>query len=302
MSDVPHHPETLYQCNGVTLACDSFGDKSHPPVLLVMGLATQLIHWDEQFCRQLAAQGYWVIRFDNRDIGKSEHLHHLKLPNLIKLAGKHFFNTQFTPPYSLQDMADDAIALMDTLRIPKAHVVGVSMGGMISQLIAIHYPERVQSLTSIMSAPGDKKLLKPTPRMSLFMMKPPPANRTQHIAHTINMWRLLHGKHYPFEEERVHRIVTTSLKRGFSPKGVMRQLSAIVSAEDRTQKLTQLKLPSLIFHGENDPLVPVANGIAMAQSIPGAKLTIVKGMGHTIPTPVWPQIVDEFQNMVGGMR
>lgn len=301
MSEVAYHPESLYQCNGVNIACDSFGDKTHPAVLLVMGLATQLIHWDEQFCQELAAQGYWVIRFDNRDIGQSQHLHHLKLPNLIRLAGKHYFNTKFDAPYSLLDMANDALGLLDALHIQQAHIVGVSMGGMIAQLIAIHYPERALSLTTIMSAPGDKKLLKPTPRMSLFMMKPPPSNRKQHIAHTINMWRLLHGKHYPFEEERVHQIVNMGLKRGFSPKGVMRQLSAIISAEDRTPKLKSLKMPALVFHGEKDPLVPVANGIAMAQSIPGAKLKIVQGMGHTIPTTIWPQIIDEFQGMLGGI-
>ncbi|MCY7296160.1 alpha/beta fold hydrolase [Alteromonas sp. a30] len=298
MPAVPYHSEKVYDCNGIQLACDSFGDPENPVILLIMGLATQLIHWDEPFCEQLAAEGYWVIRFDNRDIGHSQCLHHLGLPNFFKLAGNHYFNTHFNAPYSLQDMANDSVHLLDALGVEKAHIIGASMGGMIAQLVAIHHPERVLSLTSIMSATGDKKLMRPTTKMSLFMMRPPPREANRHIAHTMKMWRILHGKDYPFEEERVRNIVTTSLKRGFYPSGVMRQLSAIISAKDRSPLLKNLSIPTLIFHGEKDPLVPVANGLATAAAIPGATLKIIKGMGHTIPNVVWQQLISDVLKLI----
>lgn len=172
MNSVAYHPEQRYSCNGISIAADSFGDKQNPPVLLIMGLATQLIHWDEAFCRQLAAAGYWVIRFDNRDIGGSDHLKHLRSPNLLQLAGKHYFNAHFKTPYGLIDMANDSIGLMDALNISAAHVIGVSMGGMIAQTMAIHYPERVLTLTSIMSGTGNKKLLKPDPKVAFTVLRP----------------------------------------------------------------------------------------------------------------------------------
>lgn len=298
MNSVIYHPEQRYLCREISIAADSFGDKSNPPVLLIMGLATQLVHWDEGFCRQLAAQGYWVIRFDNRDIGRSDHLSHLKSPNLLKLAGKHYFNTPFVPAYSLEDMANDAVALLDTLKVKAAHVIGVSMGGMIAQLLAIHHPEKVLSLTSIMSGTGNKKLMRPNPKVTFTVMRPPPRNRSQHVGQAMNMWRVLHGDHFPFEEERTHNVIVNALQRGFSARGVMRQFSAIVAAEDRAPKLQNIEVPSLIVHGDADPLVPVANGIATAQSIPDAKLQIIKGMGHTIPTTVWPELIDNFEELV----
>ena len=200
--------------------------------------------------------------------------------------------------YQLDDMAKDAIALLDALSIQSAHVVGISMGGMIAQLMAIHHPERVLSLTSIMSSPGNKKFMKPKLRMAFTILKPMPKNRAQYLNQALNMWRVLHGKHFPFEQERIHKMVIAALQRGVTRDGIMRQLSAIVIAKDRTPLLQKLQTPSLIIHGDADPLVPVINGIKTAEAIPNSELKIIKGMGHTIPRSVWEELIEGFQKMV----
>ncbi|UAA40713.1 alpha/beta hydrolase [Paraneptunicella aestuarii] len=294
MSDVIYHPEQRFQCNGLHIAADSFGDKRNPPVLLIMGLATQLVHWDEAFCRKLAAQGYWVIRFDNRDIGRSDYLHSKPTPGLLNMATHHYFKAPINAPYLLDDMANDAVALLDSLNIPAAHIIGVSMGGMIAQIMAIQHPDRVLSLTSIMSSPGDKKLMKPKLKVAFTVLRPRSKSQEQYIKQALAMWKVLHGKHFPFEEERMRNMILTALQRGVSASGIMRQLGAIMVAPDRTPQLQQLDIPSLVVHGDADPLVPVINGIKTAEAIPDSELKIIKGMGHTIPVSIWDELIDSF--------
>lgn len=295
MSDVIYHPEQRFQCNGLHIASDSFGDKRNPPILLIMGLATQLVHWDETFCRKLAAQGYWVIRFDNRDIGRSDHLNNIPAPSLINMTTHHYFKAPLNTPYQLDDMANDAVALLDCLNIQAAHVIGVSMGGMIAQLMAIQHPDRVLSLTSIMSSPGDKKLMKPKLKVAFTVLRPMPKSRGQYIDQALSMWKVLHGKHFTFEEERMRNMIVAALQRGVTAPGIMRQLGAIMVAPDRTPQLQQLTIPSLVVHGDADPLVPVINGIKTAEAIPDSELKIIKGMGHTIPESIWDELIDSFK-------
>lgn len=294
LSDVPYHPEQRFACNGIYLAADSYGNPSHPAVLLIMGLATQLVYWDDDFCRLLASKGFWVVRFDNRDIGNSDALSHLPSPNLLRIATKHYLNIDFTPAYPLKALADDAIALLNALSIKSAHVFGVSMGGMVAQLMAIHYPDRVLSLTSIMSGTGDKSLLRPSGKVIWQIFRPFPSNRESVLRQSVQMWRVLHGDHFPFEHERIYNMLSKALQRGLRPAGVMRQFGAIMTAEDRAPQLQKLNLPCLVIHGDADPLVSVANGYATARAIPGAQLRIIKGMGHTIPVSIQDELIHHF--------
>jgi len=295
LSDVPYHPEQRFACNGIHLAADSYGDPKNPAVLLIMGLATQLVYWDDDFCRLLASKGFWVVRFDNRDIGNSDLLTHLPPPNLLRIATKHYFNIDFKPAYPLKALADDAVALLDALSIKSAHVFGVSMGGMVAQLMAIHYPERVLSLTSMMSGTGDKSMLRPSTKVIWQLFRPFPSNQQLMLQQSIEMWRVLHGENFPFEHDRIHNMISKALQRGFSPSGVMRQFGAIMTAEDRAPLLQKLNLPSLVIHGDADPLVSVANGYATADVIPDAQLNIIKGMGHTIPISIWDDLIHHFR-------
>lgn len=297
MSDVQYHPEKRYSCNGIEINADSFGDPTKPPVVLIMGLATQLIHWDEEFCKSLAKRGFWVVRFDNRDIGKSTILKGAKAPNFWQLLSNRFFKSPLPVPYKLMDMAKDVIGLMDALEIEKAHIVGVSMGGMIAQLLAIHYPLRVKTLTSIMSGTGNKKLMQPRLGISLKVLNRSPANPEEHIEQGLGMWRLLHGNSYPFEHERIRNTISKALQRGYYPGGVFRQISAIADADERTEHLRKVNIPSLVIHGDQDPLVRLPNGLLTAESIPNSKLKVIKGMGHTLPRETWGPIIADIEEL-----
>lgn len=292
-------PEALVDVNGISLCYDTFGDPRHPPILLVMGLATQLIHWDDRFCRQLAEQGYWVIRFDNRDIGRSTHLTGLPVPGLTAMMMGHWLGRLPRPPYRLTDMAEDTLALMDALEIEAAHLVGVSMGGMICQCAALHSPHRVLSLTSIMSTTGDRSLPKPTTAMSLKLVRPMPKDEQGFVRQALDLWQTLHGDVYPFEQERISSLVWRARQRSFYPAGILRQLAAIMASPDRTAQLARLNLPALIVHGDQDPLVPLQCGIATAKAIPDARLDIIPGMGHTLPMDIWPRLITGITDIAG---
>ncbi|GAA0859088.1 alpha/beta hydrolase [Aliiglaciecola litoralis] len=290
----PTDNEKLAEVNGITLCYESFGDPKHPAMLLIMGLATQMIHWDERFCQKLADRGFWVIRFDNRDIGNSSKISHAKVPSLPSVFANQLFGRRLKVPYHLENMAEDALALLDFLNIDQCHVTGVSMGGMIAQCMAIIAPHRLLSLTSIMSTTGDPKLPKPKKSVVLKVMQPPPKEEQAYIQYALGLWKLLHQNHFEFDHQKVRSLLLKAKQRSYDPAGIWRQTCAILAAEDRTQKLTQLTMPCLVIHGDADPLVPVECGIATANAIPNATLKIFTGMGHTLPEPLWDEMIEQM--------
>ncbi len=278
--------------NGVSLCCDTFGDPSHPPLILIMGLGAQMISWDEDFCAALAARGLHIIRFDNRDIGKSTRLDAAGVPNTMALMAKAAIGLKPNVPYTLLDMARDTAGLMDALGIQRAHVAGASMGGGIAQEMAVHMPDRLLTLTSIMSSTGDPGLPPPTAEALSLLFAAAPKDREAYLAHHAKMLRILRGPH--FGEDIVPDVerAARNFERGLNPPGVARQLAAIFASGNRTPALTRVTTPTLVIHGDADPLIRVAGGRATAAAIIGAKLEILPGMGHTLPRALWPRIID----------
>ncbi|MEU7830709.1 MULTISPECIES: alpha/beta hydrolase [unclassified Nonomuraea] len=270
---------TLAAANGIEIAYETFGSPGGRPLLLIMGLGAQLIHWDDELCELLAEQGHHVVRFDNRDSGLSTHLHDEGVPTLGTSSS-----------YLLDDMADDAAGLMDVLGWPAAHVVGASMGGMIAQTLAIRHPERVLTLTSIMSTPGPD-VAPPTPEASAVLLAAPPTDRDAVLAQSLRTWAVIGSPGFDMDRERILRLSGQAYDRCFDPPGTTRQLAAIMASGDRTEQLGTLGIPALVIHGEADRLVPVAAGHATAAAIPGATLLTFPGMGHDLPRPLWPDIV-----------
>ncbi|MFX1255254.1 MAG: alpha/beta fold hydrolase [Promethearchaeota archaeon] len=296
MTPVKHSKEATVKANNIDIVYDTFGEPSAPPLLLIIGLGTQMIRWDEAFCEQLAEQGYWVIRFDNRDMGLSTKFDEADVPDVMALMQALQQGETLEVPYTLLDMANDTIGFLDALKIETAHVIGISMGGMIAQTIAIHYPERVRTLTSIMSATGSPEfLLPPDPEAIAILTTPPPVDREENIENTVQMWRLLNGPKFPFDETYFREYAARAYDRNFYPAGTARQLAAILAAESRKEELKRVKVPTLVIHGNADPLVPVEGGIDTAEAIPGAELKIIEGMGHSIPVEVAPQIIEAIK-------
>lgn len=296
--EVQHSPEQQISANGLLINFDSFGDKKNPPMILIMGLATQMIFWDEAFCRTLASHGFWVIRFDNRDIGKSTWLKQARVPGPMAFLMNVLFSKKLKSSYQLADLARDTLGLMDALDIAKAHIVGASMGGMIAQIIAIDAPHRILSLSSIMSTTGNRSLPRASNKTALQLLARPAMEKNAYVQQATAIWQILHGPHYPFERERIAKLLTHSRERGFNPAGISRQFAAILSSPDRTAVLKQLTLPTLVIHGDADPLVPVECGVATAKAIPGAKLKIYAGMGHTIPQELASDIIAEIIGLI----
>ncbi len=278
--------------NGIQLCYETFGDPANPPIVLIMGLAAQMIVWDDELCALLAARGFWVIRFDNRDIGMSTRFSKARTPGLAELTLAFATRIKFRVPYTLADMAADTIGLMDALGIRSAHIVGASMGGSIAHEVAILYPERVRSLTSIMSSTGDPKLPGPTLRARARLAKKVPLDREGYVREYVATWHVLAGDHFPFNAERTARQGAASYDRGINPAGVARQLLAIIATGNRKKALRAVRAPTLVIHGTADPLVPDAGGRDTARTIPGARLLLIEGMGHSFPREVWPRIID----------
>jgi pimeloyl-ACP methyl ester carboxylesterase len=287
-----HQPPQIARANGIELCYEIFGDANAEPMFLIMGLGAQMIHWDDDFCRQLAARGFRVIRFDNRDIGKSSRLSGGKRLGPVELLKLRFLKIPVAAPYRLRDMAEDVIGLMDVLGIKSAHLVGASMGGMIAQEIAISFPARVRSLTSIMSTTGNPKDPPPTREAAAVLMAPPPATKEEYFARYAQTWKVLRAGSFPEDEARDRSRAELNFERGLNPAGVGRQLRAILASGSRKQRLASVKAPTLVIHGTVDPLVRPAAGMDTAASIPGAKLMMVEGMGHALPIRFWPQIID----------
>jgi pimeloyl-ACP methyl ester carboxylesterase len=280
--------ERLAPVNGIELAYQEVGDPEGEPLVLVMGLATQMIAWDEEFCAMLAERGFRVVRFDNRDIGRSTHLDGAHLPSRFELfLGRN-------PAYLLSDMAADTAGLMDHLGIESAHVVGVSMGGMIGQTLAIERPERVRSLVSMHSTTGSRRVGHPTLKVFGLMLSEAPRDREAFIERIRRTYALIGSPAYPTDEERLRRVAELSWERGHDPRGVLRQLHAISSSGDRTAALRRLDLPVTVIHGTRDTLIRISGGRATARAIPGARLRIFEGLGHDLPRELWPIFVDEI--------
>ena len=287
---ISHSPEQFAKANGIKLCYDRFGDRNALPLLLIMGLGAQMILWDDGFCSALAERGFFVIRFDNRDIGKSTKINGAA-PPLPKLLENALTGKPIEAPYSLRDMAADAIGLLDTLGVKRAHVVGASMGAAITQELAIHFPERLLSATCIMGSSGDPRLPPPTQEAMEVLMTASPTEKDAFLDRFLWTWRVLRGSAFPELEERERARALRIFERGLNPAGVARQLAAIFASGDRTKQLPDVRVPTLVIHGTADPLVPVEGGRAIAAGIPGAKLVEIQGMGHAIPEAVWPRVI-----------
>ena len=289
-SPVAVHPTA--RVGAIDLCYETFGDPSRPALLLIMGLGTQMIAWDDVFCRQLADRGYFVIRFDNRDIGKSTWLDHEDVPNPMALFAKAAIGLKPKVPYTLKDMAADSVGLLDHLGIARAHVVGASMGGMIGQEMAIDHADRMLSLTSIMSTTGDSKLPSAKPEATSLLLAKPAENEQQFLAFFKILMTTLRAGDYPEDEALDEARGRAAWKRGYHPAGSARQLAAIIASGNRTKALAGVTVPTLVIHGRPDPLVPVEGGIATANAIPGAKLLIIERMGHALPLSTWGEVID----------
>jgi pimeloyl-ACP methyl ester carboxylesterase len=274
----------------IELCYETFGDPAHPAILLIMGLGTQMLAWHEDFCTQLAERGFFVIRHDNRDIGRSTHLDQLPIPSLVQLATR-----DRNAPYTLADMAADSVGLLDHLGIERAHIVGASMGGMIAQTLAIRFPRRALSLTSVMSNTGDFWNGQPALTMYALLLRPGPRDREGFIQHGVDVFTKIGGSGYEPDIEDLRAIATMSYERGHDPRGSQRQLWAIVADRDRRPDLRRLRLPATVIHGAEDKLVRPSGGRATAKAIPGAKLVEVPGMGHGLPRGAWPVILDAIE-------
>jgi pimeloyl-ACP methyl ester carboxylesterase len=265
-------------------------------MLLIHGLGAQMILWEERFCELLAKRGYFVVRFDNRDIGKSSRLATQPF-DLMELMLARKPGERLSAPYLLADMAADAVGLLDHLRIAHAHIVGVSMGGMIAQEMAIDWPDRVASLTSIMSTTGDAKLPPPTPEAAAILMSPPARNADEYVVNYLRSARVIRGPYYPPDDAHETTLALRCAARGLSPDGGQRQLLAIIASGNRNATLPAVKAPTLVIHGDADPLIPFAAGEATARAIPGARLSVIERMGHALPEALWPRIVDDIASI-----
>jgi pimeloyl-ACP methyl ester carboxylesterase len=288
---MPHTPPQMARTNGIQLCYEIFGADDAEPMLLIMGLGAQMIHWDDDFCRELAGRGFRVIRFDNRDIGQSTKMTGGKKLSPLELLKLRFLKIPVEAPYKLSDMAKDVIGLMDTLGILSAHIVGASMGGMIAQEIAITYPQRVKTLTSIMSTTGNPKVPPPTREASAMLMAPPVTTHDEYIVRYAQTWKVLRAGSFPLDEAKDRERAERTFARGLNPAGVGRQLRAILASGSRKERLASVKAPTLVIHGTVDPLVRPEGGKDTAASIPGAKLVMIDGMGHALPISMWPQII-----------
>jgi pimeloyl-ACP methyl ester carboxylesterase len=280
-------PEQICRVGDIDIAYETFGDPEQPALLLVMGLATQMIAWHDDFCAELAGHGFHVIRFDNRDVGRSTAMRDLPAPTLRQLA----LRSKKAAGYTLSDMAGDAVGLLDHLGIQRAHVVGASMGGMIAQTIAIEHPDRVLSLCSIMSNTGARWSGQPKLATYRVLLGTPPKDRDKFIEHVLKTYRVIGSPGFDRDEDDLRDLAGRSYDRGRNPAGSGRQLAAITASGDRSSRLRSISAPTVVVHGTKDRLVNPSGGRATAKAIPGARLVRIEGMGHDLPRGAWPQII-----------
>jgi pimeloyl-ACP methyl ester carboxylesterase len=272
---------------GITLCYERFGDPSDPAILLVMGLATQMIAWHDDLCQEFVDRGFHVVRFDNRDVGRSTHLD-FRPPTTMQLVTRRFYRKQ----YRLGDMGEDTAGLIRELDLAPAHVVGASMGGMIAQTLAAEHPELVASLTSIMSSTGSRWFGRPAPSVYKYLLRPPPRDREAYIQRSIEIFGVVGSTDFERDEDYIRDRAGRSFDRGHSLAGGGRQLGAVLASGDRTKRLKQIRVPTLVLHGTADKLINPSGGRATARAIPGAKLKLIEGMGHDLPRGAWPQLID----------
>ncbi len=277
--------------NGIQIEYETFGDKSAPALLMIMGLGAQMIHWDERFCQQLAEKGHYVIRFDNRDIGLSTKFEDAGVPDVMAAYSAFLEGKEFESAYSLDDMADDAVGLLKALNIDKAHICGASMGGMIAQTVAYRHSAQTLSLVSIMSTTGDPELPQSTPEAITVLLTPAPEEREAYIDNNVQTWKVIGSPGFEFDEKKIRKTAALAFDRCFYPPGMARQTVAVGAHGNRKPALAGVTAPTLVIHGAADVLVPVEGGKDTAAAISGAELLIIDGMGHDFPEEAWPQIV-----------
>ena len=278
--------------NGIELACEVTGSGS--PLVLVMGIGAQLGHWPDGFVAALAARGFRVVRFDNRDAGESTWLDHLGRPDLARGIARALIGRPARAAYDLVDMADDTAALLDALGIDDAHVVGVSMGGMIGQTLALRHAARVRSLTSVMSSPGGVRNLLARPDVIAAILRPPGRTEDTFVASSLAFAARIGGRGFPLDREEMTLQARRAFRRGVHPAGFARQLMASLSHGDRSEALRFVRTPTLVVHGDDDPLIPWRAGAATARAIPDARLEIIAGMGHSLPSALWDVLGDQI--------
>jgi pimeloyl-ACP methyl ester carboxylesterase len=278
--------------NEIQIEYDTFGDSFFPALLLIAGNGAQTIFWDVEFCELLVKKGYFVIRFDNRDAGLSTKFEEAGIPDFPTAIKALMEGKPVDSAYSLDDMADDAVGLLNALGIERAHICGASMGGMIAQVIAYRHPKHVLSLTSIMSTTGNPDLPQGKPEALAAVLAPAPQEREAFVEHMMNVWRKIWSPGFPFEENRARTFIENSYDRSYYPQGAVRQNLALLANGDRRASLSKIAVPTLVIHGADDPLILVEGGKDTARVIPGASLLIINGMGHDMPKGGWAQIVD----------
>jgi pimeloyl-ACP methyl ester carboxylesterase len=285
-------PEQLCTVDGdIELCYETFGDPEAPAMLLTMGLATQMLGWHEDLCAAIADRGFHVIRFDNRDVGRSQRTEG-PVPTLLQLLRRD----KRAASYTLDDMAGDAAGLLDHLDVDAAHVVGASMGGMIAQTMAARRPDRVLSLVSVMSNTGARWSGQPSPLIWPVLVKAPPRDREGYIDHAVRVFSKIGSRGFERDEADLRRLAGMSFDRGLNPVAGARQLAAIIHSGDRTPLLRTITAPTLVIHGTDDPMVPPSGGRATARAIPGSRLLMIEGMGHDLPRAAWPQMLDAIEH------
>jgi pimeloyl-ACP methyl ester carboxylesterase len=278
----------------IRMVYQRFGNPAFTPVFLIMGAGAQMINWPEGFCLELAGHDLHPIRFDNRDAGLSTHFSDAPVPDFAAIQSGGFS----TVAYTLSDMAADTVGLMDALGYDSVHLVGASMGGMIAQTVAIEYPHRVRSLTSIMSTTGDTSVGQPDYSVLANLGSPPYDDRQAYIDWQIKSRKALGSPKYPLDEKVTAEIAGIAWDRNHDPLGMMRQAVSVIKSGDRTEKLRSMKIPTLVIHGENDKMIDISGGRAVAAAIPGAELATFEGMGHELPEPLWPVFAEKITNLI----
>lgn len=288
------------QANGIELEYETFGTESSPPLVLIMGLGAQMVRWPDSLIEGLVGSGFRVIRFDNRDCGMSTLIEAGGIPELAKILSQ-----EQKPPYTLSDMALDVVGLLDWLQIRRAHIVGTSMGGMIAQVLACEHPDRVLSLTSIMASTGNPEVNPPDPVIFEQLTKPrpdPSLNVEAFVESECRREMLIASPAFPPDQSRLRARILLELQRGFNPSGVARQMAAVWSSGDRRPELIRINVPTLVYHGLNDPLIPPDSGEDTAKSIPNARLTLVAGMAHDLPDELMPGLCSAMQELAQAAR
>lgn len=280
--------------NGIEIAYETFGERDAPPIVLVMGLGTQMLAWPDELCEDLAGRGHFVVRFDNRDVGASTHFRGVRAPNVAQILAR-----RAKPPYTIDDMADDALALIDALDLGPVHLVGASLGGFIAQTVALRRQSSVRSLTLMMTSTGSRRVGQADPRLlSRLLQRPAIRDRDAAMDAVVDTFRVIGSKGFALDEARLREVGARSFDRAYDPGGYRRQLAAVVAQPNRTERLREIRVPTLVMHGLHDPLVAASGGAALARRIRGSRFVGFNGMGHDLPRELWPEFADHISALV----